>query len=168
VIARAVYVAARTTRMRAAAQRARVARRAAAARERDARARDPRLTADTLASAGDACRRQLRDSEPYMFAFGTQDVAGQAEGLIGARTALARRLRASAADAIDRRKLRQLIAAIAAGNHELQRLAAGRPSPDLSTLRRRNARLDARTEPERAIGRRLGLGDCLARPARPE
>ena len=167
-IARAVYVLARAARVRAAAQRARAAQRAAAARERDERARDPHLAAQSLASARDACGRQLRDSEPYMFAFGTQDAAGQAQGLIGARTALARRVRAAAADPIDRAKLRPLIAAIAAGNHELQRLAAGAPSPDLTTLRRRNARLDARTEPERAISRRLGLGDCLARPAKPE
>lgn len=101
-----------------------------------------------------------------MFGFGMQDVPGQTQGLIAARAALARRPRASAADTIDRHKLRPLIAAIAVGDHELQRLAASPPSADLATLAHRTARLNARTEPERAISRRLGLGDCLARPAR--
>jgi hypothetical protein len=100
-----------------------------------------------------------------MFVFGMQDIVGQTQGLIGARAALTRRLRASAADGIDRRKLRPLLGAIAAGNRELRRLAA-HPAGDLATLAERVASLDARTEPERGISRRLGLGDCLARPAR--
>ena len=37
---------------------------------------------------------------------------------------------------------------------------------DVAVVTKRAARFDARTEPERAISRRLGLGDCLARPAR--
>jgi hypothetical protein len=175
-IARAVYVVARAARARAAgaaraaarraaAARARAAQRARLARERQERARDPRLASQTLAAAKDACRRQLRDSDPYMFGFGMQDVAGQAQGLITARSALIRRLIASA-DAVDRRKLRPLIDAITAGNDELVRLAAADPTGDLATVAERAARLDARTEPERAISRRLGLGDCLARPGR--
>jgi len=175
-VARALYVAARTARMRAAAaargaaerraaQCAQAARRARLARERADRARNPRLTGRTLTTAADACRRQLRDSDPYMFGFGMQDVVGQTQGLIAARTALASRLLAAATDAIDRRKLRPLAAAVAAGNVELRRLAARPPSADLATLARRIARLDARTARERAISRRLGLGDCLARPA---
>jgi hypothetical protein len=171
-VARAVYVVARTTRARAAAAakraaaaRAQAAQRARLARARQERAHDPRLTGKALASAQDACRRQLRDSDPYMFGFGMQDVAGQAQGLIAARATLTRRLPASAADAVDRRKLRPLIEAVAAGNHELVRLVAADQTGDLATVATHVARFDARTEPERAISRRLGLGDCLARPA---
>jgi hypothetical protein len=126
--------------------------------------RDPRLTDATLAAATDACRRQLRDSAQYLFGFGMQDVAGQTQGLIAARAALARRLLASTRDAVDRRKLRPLVAAIAAGSRALRRLAASPPPADLRALAARIARLDKRTAPERAISRRLGLGDCLARP----
>jgi hypothetical protein len=164
-VARALYVVARAARVRAAAAAKRAEERARLARARAARVRDPRLTRRSLASAADACRRQVRDSQPYLFGFGLQDVRGQTEGLIAARVALSRRLIASAADAIDRRKLRTLVAAIADGNHELQRLANSPPAGDLATLAARVARLDARTKPERAISRRLGLGDCVARPA---
>jgi hypothetical protein len=171
-VARALYVVAHGARLRAAAaverraaERARAAAHARAARALAARARDPRLTDATLAFATGACRRQLRDSAQYLFGFGMQDVAGQTQGLTAARAALARRLLASTADAVDRRKLRHLVAAIAAGSRELRRLAASPPPRDLRALAARIARLDARTEPERAISRRLGLGDCLARPA---
>jgi hypothetical protein len=176
-VARAVYVVARTARERAAAATRAAAKHAAAARaqaadrarlahERQARAREPLLTGETLAGAKAACERQLRDSEPYLFGFGMQDLVGQAQGLLAARAELARGLLASAADAVDRRKLRPLIQAIAAGDHELVRLATTDPTGDLTTVARHVARFDARTEPERAISRRLGLGDCLARPAR--
>jgi hypothetical protein len=144
-----------------AAKRAQAAERARLARERQERADAPRLAGAVLEAARDACDRQLHDSDPYMFGFGMQDVSGQAQGLIDARLALARELLASATDAVDRRKLRPLVAAIVAGNHELVRLASG----DLATIAKRAARFDARTEPERAISRALGLGDCLARPA---
>jgi len=176
-VARADYAVARATRARAAAATRAAAKRAAAARaqtvqrarlarERRERAHEPRLTGETLAAAQDACERQLHDSDPYMFGFGMQDVIGQAQGLLAARATLARRLPASATDAVDRRKLRPLIEAVAAGNHELVRLASARQTSDLATIARRAARFDKRTEPERAISRRLGLGDCLARPAR--
>ena len=97
-----------------------------------------------------------------MFGFGMQDVVRPGAG--PDRRSRGARARASlaTADAIDRRKLRPLVAAIAAGNHELVRLASARPRDDRQARRP----LDARTEPERAISRRLGLGDCLARPAR--
>ena len=175
---RADYVVARATRARAAAARRAGAKRAAAtraqtaerarlARERQKRARNPLLTGEALAAAQDACELQLHDSDPYMFGFGMQDVIGQAQGLLAARAALARRLPGSAADAVaDRHKLRPLIEAVAAGDDELVRLASARQTSDLATIARRTARFDARTEPERAISRRLGLGDCLARPAR--
>ena len=174
-VARADYVVARATRARAAAAtraaakraeatRAQTAERARLARERQKRARNPRLTGEALAAAQDACELQLHDSDPYMFGFGMQDVIGQAQGLLAARAALARRL--PAGDAVDRRKLRPLIEAVAAGDDELVRLASARQTSDLATIARRTARFDARTEPERAISRRLGLGDCLARPAR--
>jgi hypothetical protein len=176
-VARALYVVARAARVRAAeaagaaaqrraALRAKAAERGRLAREREARARNPRLTGRALESARDACRRQLHDSDPYLFAFGMQDISGQTQGLIAARVALTRRLQASAADAVDRRKLRPLLVAITAGNRELRRLAARPAAADVATLSERVARLDERTEPERAISRRLGLGDCLARPAR--
>jgi hypothetical protein len=176
-VARAVYGAARDARAhaaaaaRAAAQLAQAARARAAddarrAKEREQRMRDPRLSAAALASVREACRRQLRDSDPYMFGFGMQDVVGQAEGLIAAREALAGRLLSSTPDGIDRAKLRPLIAALAAGDRELGRLAAADAVGDGAAVARRVARLDERTEPERAISRRLGIGDCLARPGR--
>ena len=175
-LVRAVYVAARAVRgresRRAASARAEVAGRAAAAREEArarelaARMRDPRLPGRALASARAACARQVADSDPYMFGFGMQDVVGSAEGLITARAALATRLAGSARDAFDRRKLRPLVRAVAAGNRELARMAAAELAGDHAAAAGVVARLDARTEPERAIARRLGLGDCLARPAR--
>jgi len=176
-VARADYVVARTSRTRAveatrvAAERAAEARlqsaeRARLASQRRARVRDPLLTDTTLAAAKAACQRQLRDSEPYMFGFGMQDAVGQAEGLIIARETLGRALPAAAADAVDGRKLRPLVDAIAAGNRELVRLGTEDLLGDVAAVAKRVARLDARTEPERAISRRLGLGDCLARPAR--
>jgi hypothetical protein len=168
-VARAFYVVARATRVRAAKNaaiaRARAARRARLARQRQERARDPRLAGPPLAAAQDACRRQLRDSDPYLFGFGMQDVAGQAHGLIAARAALGRGLLAAAADAIDHRKLQPLVDAIAAGNHELDRLAASGPSSDPATVAAQTARFAKHVERERALSRRLGLGDCLARPA---
>ena len=173
-VARAVYAVARAPRARAVAATRAAAERAAAARvqaaqrarrtrARQERARDPRLTGAALTTARNACERQIHDSDPYMFGFGMQDVVGQAQGLIAARSELARALTAAAADAVDQHKLRPLVRAIAAGNHELVRLASGY---DLTTVAKRTARFDARTEPERAISRRLGLGECLARPAR--
>jgi hypothetical protein len=147
--------------------RARRERDAAAQREADGRAarrRDPRLSGTALTAGLDACARQVRDSDPYLFGFGLQDVAGQAEGLIAVRAALAERLTAAARDGIDRDKLRPLLDAIADGSRELVRLA--RAAGDQATVDALVARFDARTEPERAIARRLGLGDCLVRPAR--
>jgi hypothetical protein len=167
-VARAFYVVAREARMlaakRAAVARAAAAARARLARERQERARDPRLTGTPLTAARDACRRQLRDSDPYLFGFGLQDMAGQAHGLIAARAALGRALLASASDAIDRHKLQPLVDAIAAGNHELGRLAASSPSSDPATVAERTARFATHVERERALSRRLGLGDCLAQP----
>jgi hypothetical protein len=165
-VARAVYSAARARRERAAARAGEAARREAerarVAREREARRRDPRLAGPVLAAAQDACRRQLRESDPYLFGFGMQDVVGQAEGLIAVRTAFAERLGAAARDDIDRDKLRPLLDAVEAGSRELARMAAAEPGEVAALV----ARFDARTEPERAISRRLGLGDCLVRPAR--
>jgi hypothetical protein len=167
-IARAVYAAARSGReradasARAAAQR--TAERARQTREREARRRDPRLAGPALAAAREACTRQLRDSEPYLFGFGMQDVVGQAEGLIAARTALAERIGA-AGDAIDRAKARPLLDAVDDGNRELARMARADAAGDGAAVAALVARFDDRTAPERALSRRLGLGDCLARPA---
>lgn len=147
---------------RAAAERTAADRRAADA----ARARDPRLEGAVLAAAQAACRRQAEASEPYLFAFGMQDVVGQAEGIVAARDGLARRLRAAAGDDVDRRKLRPLLGAIAAGSRELGVIAAADLAGDHDTVAAHVARFDARTGPERAASRRLGLGDCLVRPAR--
>ena len=107
-----------------------------------------------------ACARQLRDSDPYLFGFGMQDVVGQAEGLIAARTALTEQLAAAAGDEIDRGKLQPLLDAVAAGNRELVRMARADPDKVAAFV----ARFDAHVEAERAISRPLGLGDCLARP----
>ena len=159
-VARALYATARARRDRAAAAERVAVARERAARERAARRRDPRLAGPALASARAACARQLRDSDPYLFGFGTQDVPGQAEGLITARAALAGRLRAAARDDIDRDKLRPLLDAIGAGNRALVRIARAN-APDVAGL---VARFDRATEPERVVSRRLGLGDCLARP----
>jgi hypothetical protein len=183
VVARTVYAAARSARERVAAkartaerrktERARRvaakakaaeqrnAERARADRERDARRRDPQLAGPVLEAARDACVRQLRDSDPYLFGFGMQDVAGQVEGLIAARAAFAERLVGAARDDIDRAKLRPLLEAVENGSRELARL----PGADAAEVPGLVARFDAGTEPERAISRRLGLGDCLARPA---
>ena len=157
-IARAAYDAARARRERA-AEKARLAR------ERAARIRDPRLSESTLAAARGACAAQQRASDPYLFGFGLQDVVGQAEGLIAARSDLAVRL-ARTGDAIDRVKLHALTEAIAGGTREFVRLGAADARSDHELVAEIVARLDARTEPERAIAQRLGLGDCLARPAR--
>ena len=73
---------------------------------------------------------------------------------------------AAATDEVDGRKLRPLVDAIAAGNRELVRLGSEDLLGDVAAVAKRVSRLDARTEPERAISRRLGLGECLARPAR--
>jgi hypothetical protein len=168
-VARAVYAVARADRERAgAAARAaarRFADRARLAREREARRRVPRLAGPALAAARDACARQVRDSEPYLFGFGMQDVIGQAEGLIAARQAFAQRLRAAARDDIDRTKARPLLDAVDDGNRELARLARADAAGDHAGVAALVARFDDRTEAERAAGRRLGLGDCLARPA---
>jgi hypothetical protein len=93
-----------------------------------------------------------------MFGFGMQDIVGQTQGLIAARAALTRRLRASAADGIDRRKLRPLLGAIAAGNRELRRLAA-HPAGDLATLAERVARLDAWTRGRSRSARSVAAWD---------
>ena len=95
-----------------------------------------------------------------------QDVVGGAEGLIVARTALARRLARAARDELDPRKLRPLVRAVAAGSRELARVAAAEAAGDRAAVAGLLARLDERTEPERALARRLNLGDCLVRPAR--
>jgi hypothetical protein len=168
-VARAVYAAARTGRERAASEERAAARRTAErarlARERQARQRDPRLEGPVLAAARDACGRQARASEPYLFGFGMQDVVGQAEGVIAARTAFAEGLRAAARDDIDRAKARPLLRAIDDGNHALADVARADAAGDHAAVTALVARFDERTEPERAISRRLGLGDCLARPA---
>ena len=101
-----------------------------------------------------------------MFAFGLQDVLGGAEGVFAARSALARRLTGSAKDKFDRRKLRPLVRAIGEGNRELARLAAAEAAGDDEAVTGIVARLDARTDPERALARGLDLGDCLVRSAR--
>jgi hypothetical protein len=101
-----------------------------------------------------------------MFAFGLQDVLGSAEGLFAARSALARRLAGAAGDAFDRRRLRPLVRAISAGNRQLARLAAAEASGDDAAVAGLVARFDALTEPERALARALGLGECVVRPAR--
>jgi hypothetical protein len=170
VVARAVYAAARSRRERAAAEARAAAQRAAerdrVAAERQARVRDPQLAGPVLAAARDACTRQLRESDPYLFGFGMQDVIGQAEGLIAARTAFAERLVAFARDDIDRDKLRPLLEAVERGSRELARMARADAAGDHAAVAELVGRFDARTGPERAISRRLGLGDCLVRPAR--
>ena len=170
VAARALYAAARSARERGAAK-ARAAARAAAerarvAREREARQEDPRLPGPVLAPMRDACTGQLRESEPYLFGFGMQDVIGQAEGLIAARTTFAERLAASAEDTIDRERIRPLLDAVGDGSRELARMARADAAGDHAAVSAIVARFDERTEQERALSRRLGLGDCLARPAR--
>ena len=150
----------------AAAELSAAAAREARERARELRRRDPRLSEPALAAARAACRRQVADSDPYMFAFGLQDVLGGAEGVFAARSALARRLAGSAQDTFDRRKLRPLVGAIGKGNRELARLAAAAAAGDDEAVTAIVARLDARTEPERALARGLDLGDCLVRPAR--
>ena len=139
----------RTARRALRADAAAAAERAAAAdletreRARELRRRDPRLSEPALAAARAACRRQVADSDPYMFAFGLQDVLGGAEGLFAARSALARRLAGSARDTFDRRKLRPLVRAIGAGNRELARLAAAEAAGDDEAVTGIVARLDA-------------------------
>jgi hypothetical protein len=147
---------------RAAAERLEAAARAAD--EREARRREPRLTGPALAGARVACARQARESDPYLFGFGLQDVVGQAEGLVAVRAALAERLVAAARDDVDRDKLRPRLAAIRDGSGQLVRIA--RAAGDQAAVDAFVARFDARTGPERASARRLGLGDCLVRPAR--
>ena len=136
------------------------------ARELAARRGDPHLTEPALAAARAACARQVADSDPYLFGFGMQDIVGGAEGLIVARITLARRLAGSARDEFDTRKLRPLVRAVAAGNRELARLAAADAADDRAAVAGLLARLDERTEPERALARGLDLGDCLVRPGR--
>ena len=157
---------ARRARAAAAAERATAAGAEIRASERAARLGDPGLSEPALAAARAACARQVADSDPYMFAFGMQDVGGGAEGLIVARSALARRLARAAHDELDPRKLRPLVRAVAAGSRALARLAAAEAAGDRAAVAGLLARLDERTEPERALARRLDLGDCLVRPAR--
>ncbi|HYI17883.1 MAG TPA: hypothetical protein VD836_04195, partial [Solirubrobacteraceae bacterium] len=127
--------------------------------------RDPRLSTAALAAGRLACARQATASEPYLFAFGLQDVAGQVEGLRGARAGLSRRLRAAATGAPDRDKLAPLLAAITEGSRELDRLAAADLAGDRMAVEAGLARFDDRVAAERERSRRLGLGDCLVRPA---
>lgn len=173
---RSAYLEARATRAADVAARRRAAEKANAEREaadRKAAARvalaarrhDPRLTGAALSAARSACARQVADSDPYMFGFGMQDTVGYAEGLIGVRAAFIRRAGRAAGDSVNRDKLAPLLAAVRAGNAALTRLAAADVSGDTAAVAAGVARFDARTEPERAISRRLGLGDCLARPA---
>jgi hypothetical protein len=164
--ARRARAAADAERAAAALAERRARERAARSSERAARMRDPHLSEPALAGARAACERQVADSDPYMFGFGMQDVVGGAEGLIAARAALARGLMGAAQDGVDRRKLRPLVLAVAAGNRELARLAAADAADDHAAAARVLASLDARTAPERALARRLELGDCLVRPAR--
>ena len=126
--------------------------------------RDPRLAGPVLAAARDAGKRRWASRDPYLFGFGMQDVIGQAEGLSPSapRSPADRRGRARRHH---RDKLRPLLAP-----RSTLRAARSRAwhAPMLPTTARRwsalVARFDARTEQERAISRRLGLGDCLARP----
>ncbi len=155
--ARAALAAAAAERAAAAAERAAAAGSESRARRRAARQRDPRLSAPALLAARAACARQVQDSEPYMFGFGMQDAVGGAEGLLAARAGLARRLARSAHDALDRRRLRPLARALSDGDRELARLGAAQAAGDHATAAALLARLDARTEPERAAARRLGL-----------
>lgn len=157
---------ARRARAAAAAARAATARRQERERVRAARMRDPGLTEPAVASARAACALQVEDSDPYLFGFGMQDALGAAEGLIAARAALTRRLIGSAQDGFDRRRLQPLVRAVAEGNRELARMAAAEAAGDYRAAARLVARFDARTEPERALARRLDLGECLVRPAR--
>jgi hypothetical protein len=164
-VARAAYVAARAERAARAADRRAAADRARARAALAARRRDPRLAGVALTTARDACHRQLQESDPYMFGFGMQDTVGYAEGLIAVRTAFVRRVAGAASDRIDREKLAPLIAAVRAGNRELTELAAAELTGNTAAVTAGVARFDARTAPERTAARRLGLGDCLARPA---
>lgn len=164
--ARRAQDAARRAQAAADAERAAAARKERLARERVERARDPNLSEPALAAARAACARQKADSDPFMFGFGMQDVVGGVEGLIAARDALVRGLGRSARDGFDRRRLAPLVRAVAAGNRELARLGAADAAGDEAAAARLLAGLDARMEPERALARRLDLGDCLVRPAR--
>ena len=158
--------AARRAQAAADAERAVAADKERLARERAERARDPNLSEPALAAARAACARQEADSDPFMFGFGMQDVVGGVEGLIAARDALVRGLERSGRDGFDRRRLAPLVRAVAAGNRELARLGAADANGDEAATARLLAGLDARMEPERALARRLDLGDCLVRPAR--
>ena len=131
---------------RAAAERAAADRRAADA----ARARDPRLEGAALAAAQAACRRQAAASEPYLFAFGMQDVVGQAEGIVAARDGLARSLRAAAGDDVDLRKLRAAARRDRRGQPRARRDRRRRPG------RRPRRRRRARRALRRADGARAG------------
>ena len=148
-------------------ERRATARRRAQERKRAAaaRARDPRLSPAALTAARAACARQAAASEPYLFAFGLQDVAGQADGLAAARADLARRLRAAATGADDRRRIAPLLAAIAAGSRELDRLAAADLAGDRDAVEAGVARFDDRTAAERERSRRA-RARRLPRPPR--
>jgi hypothetical protein len=158
--ARADYVAARRARAR------RAERRHAGAAPAPDRPDHAGLSPAATEAARAACGRQVDRSTPYVFAFGLQDVAGQVEGLVSVRDALGRELRAGAPGAGDRRALAPLLTAIAAGSRELERLATADLAGDRADVARRVARFDDRTAAEREVSRRLGLGDCLVRPAR--
>ena len=164
-VARRAADAQRRARERAAAAQAKADRRAQVLRERRKRARDPRLAGTLLATARAACQVQVSESEPYLFAFGMQDVVGQVDGLLGARATLAQQLRSAAAGKIERRKLRPLLDALAEGDRVLAGIATAQVARDRAAVAARVARLDQHTESERAASRRLGLGDCLVRPA---
>jgi hypothetical protein len=157
---------ARRRRAAAAAARAAERRREARARERTERMRDPTLSEAAVAAARPVCARQAAASDPYLFGFGMQDVIGAAEGLVAARAALARGLAGSAQDSFDRRKLRPLLGAVAEGNRRLARLAAAEAAGDHARAAALVARFGAQAESERALARRLGLGDCLVHPGR--
>jgi hypothetical protein len=180
-VAHALYRRARAARERARAARERDARRIRAARERDARlaraARErdarlaraaaerrrrlaePALSGLTLAAARPLCARFARQADPYEF--GMQDPAGQADGLLAARTAAVSRLPGAARDEIDRRKLQPLLRAVRAGNGFLARMRRAAVAGDAEGAEASLRRYDARLRREQRLARGLGLGDCL-------
>jgi hypothetical protein len=150
------------SRLRAAAERRHRLAQAQAARRRVLQARrarlaDPRLSAASLAPARRACVLFGRDAELYAFGIGTQDPAGQANGLLAARAALERRLGRAAADRVDRRKLAPLLRALRGGDAQLRRLRVARELEHVYAARDRYLRVARRAG---RVGARLGLPDC--------
>jgi hypothetical protein len=100
--------------------------------------------------------------DPYMFDSYMQGIEGQTQGVTAAR---------GARGFTHQRPTRSIATSCVASRRDRcgETASCGTCPPTRrrpSTLAERIARVNARTEPERAIGRRLVLGDCLARPAR--